>query len=125
MKTFNREATKEKRKELRKNQTDAERVLWNILRNKQMGGYKFFRQYGIGSYIADFYCPLLKVVIEVDGGQHYSEEAVAHDRKREEFLKGAGIRVIRFNNLDILKNIEGVFECIQKELSLNSPNPSL
>jgi len=122
MKTFNRGVTKEKRRELRKNQTDAESVLWNKLRNKQMGGYKFFRQYGIGSYIADFYCPLLKVVIEVDGGQHYSEEAMVYDHKRKEFLKGAGIRVIRFNNLDILKNMEGVFESIQKELPLS---PSL
>ena len=52
-----------------------------------MGGYKFFRQYGVGSYIVDFYCPLLKIVIEVDGGQHYSEEGIAYDRQREEFLK--------------------------------------
>ena len=90
--------------------------------SKQMGGYKFFRQYGIGHYIADFYCPLLKVVIEVDGGQHYSEQGMKDDGLREKFLKGAGIKVIRFSNLDVLKNMAGVFECIQKELP---PTPSL
>ena len=87
-----------------------------------MGGYKFFRQYGIGPYIADFYCPLLKIVIEVDGGQHYSEQGMRDDGQREKFLKGAGIKVVRFNNLDVLKNMAGVFECIQKELP---PTPSL
>ena len=87
-----------------------------------MGGYKFFRQYGVGAYIVDFYCPLLKIVIEVDGGQHYSEEGIAYDRQREEFLKVKGIRVVRFNNLDVIKNLEGVFEAIQKQLPLT---PSL
>jgi len=125
MKIFNPVATKEVRQALRKDQTDAERKLWNILRNKQMGGHKFFRQYGVGSYIVDFYCPLLKIVIEVDGGQHYSEEGIAYDRQREDFLKRTGINVIRFNNLEVLKNIEGVYDAIQKQLSLNSPNPSL
>ena len=91
-----------------------------------MGGYKFFRQYGIGSYIVDFYCSLLKLVIEADGGQHYSQEGVAHDSQREEFLKRAGIKVIRFSNLDVLKNMEGVFESIQNQLPLKLPlTPSL
>lgn len=116
MKVFNRETTKEKRKELRKNQTDAERLLWSKLRNKQLNGYKFFRQYGVGSYIVDFYCPLLKVVIEIDGGQHYSQEGIAYDHQREEFLKTENIKVIRFTNLDVLKNIEGIYETLQIEL---------
>ena len=122
MKIFNQKEMKERRQELRKGQTDAERQLWSRLRNKQMSGYKFYRQYGIGFYIVDFYCPLLKLVIEVDGGQHYSEQGIAHDRQRELFLRNIGVKVIRFNNLDILKNIEGVFDSIQKELP---PTPSL
>ena len=122
LKIFNREEAKERRRELRKSQTDAERQLWKRLRNKQMGGYKFFRQYGIGPYIADFYCPLSKIVIEVDGGQHYSEQGMRDDKQREGYLKRGGIRVIRFNNLDVLRNMAGVFECIQKELP---PTPSL
>ena len=122
LKIFNREEAKERRRELRKSQTGAERQLWKILRNKQMGGYKFFRQYGIGPYITDFYCPLSKIVIEVDGGQHYSEQGMRDDKQREGYLKRGGIRVIRFSNLDVLKNMAGVFECIQKELP---PTPSL
>ena len=122
LKIFNREEAKERRRELRKSQTDAQRQLWKILRNKQMGGYKFFRQYGIGPYIVDFYCPLSKIVIEVDGGQHYSEQGMRDDKQREGYLKRGGIRVIRFSNLDVLKNMTGVFECIQKELP---PTPSL
>ena len=122
MKVFNWKETKEMRQELRKGQTDAERRLWNQLRNKQRRGYKFFRQYGIGLYVADFYCPLLKLVIEVDGGQHYSEDGKIHDERRAEFLEGLGIRTIRFNNLDVLKNLEGVLESIENELP---PTPSL
>ena len=115
---FNRQETKEKRRHLRKEQTDAERQLWNQLRNKQMNGYKFFRQYGIGSYIADFYCPALKVVIEVDGGQHYSEDGKIYDDQRDKFFRTLDIRTIRFNNLDVLRNLEGVVENLQKELPL-------
>lgn len=122
MKVFNRKETKERRRELRKGQTDAERQLWNQLRNKQMRGYKFFRQYGIGLYVADFYCPLSKLAIEVDGGQHYSEEGKIHDERRAEFLEGLGIRTIRFDNLDVLKNLKGVLESILNELP---PAPSL
>ncbi|MBF0511088.1 MAG: endonuclease domain-containing protein [Candidatus Omnitrophica bacterium] len=122
MNIYNRPVTKANRRILRNNQTEAERDLWNILRNKQMGGYKFFRQYGIGYYIADFYCPSLKMVIEVDGGQHFSEEGIKHDHQREAFLKKMGIKVLRLNNMDVLRNMEGVFEYIQKELPLS---PSL
>jgi very-short-patch-repair endonuclease len=118
---FNREETRVKRKELRRNQTEAEKALWSLLRNKKMNGYKFFRQYGVGSYIADFYCPLLKLIIEVDGGQHYSNEAKDYDQDREQYCKSLGIKTIRFNNLDVLKNIEGVFQAIQSQLP---PSPS-
>ena len=83
-----------------------------------MNGYKFFRQYGIGSYIADFYCPALKVVVEVDGGQHYSEDGKIYDDQRDKFFRTLDIRTIRFNNLDVLRNLEGVVENLQKELPL-------
>ena len=116
MELFNKKATKEKRKTLRKNGTDAERLLWSKLRNKQINGYKFFRQYGIGQYIVDFYCPQLKAVIEVDGGQHYTHEGLEHDKQREERMVSCGIKTIRFSNLDILKNINGVLMRIKEEL---------
>ncbi len=89
MTLFNREDTKEKRQQLRKNQTVAERSLWKKLRNKQMHGLKMYRQYGIGPYIVDFYCPANKLVIEVDGGQHYDEKHVSHDQRRNDFMKSS------------------------------------
>ena len=70
MKIFNNAATKNRRRELQKTQTNAERKIWNLLRNKQVNGYKFFRQFGIGPYIVDFYCPILKIAIKIDGGHH-------------------------------------------------------
>jgi very-short-patch-repair endonuclease len=122
MQIFNRKETIEKRRQLRANQTEAEKILWSKLRNKQLAGYKFFRQYGIGSYIADFYCPLLKIVIEVDGSQHFSKEGLVYDKEREKIFKDLGIRTIRFSNIDVLNNIEGVYQSIQDQLP---PAPSL
>ena len=116
MKLFNQQETKEKRKVLRKNQTDAEKKIWAKVRNRQISGYKFFRQYGIGQYIVDFYCPQLKLAIEIDGGQHYTEDGQAADQQREEYMKSAGVKTIRFSNSDCLKNIEGVFKQILMEI---------
>ncbi len=118
MKLYNLKATKENRRDLRKNQTDAERLLWNKLRNKQFYELKFFRQYGIGQYIADFYCPKVKLAIELDGGQHFKEDGIVYDKKRGNYFIEFGIRTIRFSNLDVLKNLEGVLEKIKDELPL-------
>lgn len=129
MKQFNRAETKDKRLSLRKNQTDAEKLLWSKLRNKQMCGYKFFRQYGIGSYIADFYCPQLKIVIEIDGGQHFSEDGKQYDDERNKFMKALDITTIRFTNLDVLINIDAVLQNIEYRFTLIfselPPAPSL
>lgn len=81
-----------------------------------MNGYKFYRQYGIGNYIADFYCPKLKLVIELDGGQHYTEEGLEYDKTREDYMSSLGIKTIRFSNSDIMKNIEGVLEIIKGDI---------
>lgn len=118
MKVFNRDETKEHRRQLRKSQTEAERILWRKLRNKQMHGYKIFRQYGIGLYIVDFYCPETKFVIEVDGGQHFSEKQQSYDKQREDFMKGLGLRTIRITNNDVFKNMEAVLRAIENELPL-------
>lgn len=123
MEIFNRASTKEKRKNLRKNQTEAEIALWQQLRGKRFGGCKFFRQYGIGEYVADFYCPQHKLVIEIDGGQHYSDEGKEYDQSREEYMSSLGIKTIRFSNLDVLQNIDGVLSQIEKEV--NSPSVPL
>jgi very-short-patch-repair endonuclease len=92
----------------RKNQTDAERKLWSLLRNRQLNGVKFRRQVGIGKYIMDFYAPAYKLCIEADGGQHYKEEDQQKDYLRSVELLQQGITVIRFNNIDILTNPHGV-----------------
>ncbi len=96
------------RRELRKNQTETEKIIWDKLRNRRFLNLKFRRQYGIGNYIADFYCSSLKLVVELDGGQHFTEEGLEYDKIREEFMKSLGIKTLRFNNNEVLNNIEEV-----------------
>jgi very-short-patch-repair endonuclease len=95
---------------LRKNMTDAENMLWLKLRRKQLKGRPFYRQKIIAKYIVDFYCPKANLVIELDGGQHYSEIGKAKDRARDDVLTKMGIKVLRFSDRDIFKNIGGVIE---------------
>jgi len=75
-------------------------------------GCKFFRQYGIGEYIADFYCPQHKLVIEIDGCQHYSDDGHEYDKSREDFMNSLAIKTIRFSNPDVLPNMDGVLSQI-------------
>ena len=98
---------------LRVNQTDAETLLWNRIRNRQIDGHKFARQVPIGPYICDFVCREKQLVIEVDGGQHNESTA---DAIRDRRLSDEGYKVIRFWNNDVLGNIEGVLLTIQSEL---------
>ena len=111
---------KERRKELRNNMTAEEKIIWKYIKNNQLG-VKFRRQHSIDYYIADFYCSELKIVIEIDGSQHYSEDGIEYDMEREEFMKSIGIRTIRFSNYDVLNNIEGVVEKIKEEIKTKSP----
>jgi very-short-patch-repair endonuclease len=97
---------------LRKNMTDAESMLWLKLRRKQLKGHQFYRQKSIGKYIVDFYCPKANLVIELDGGQHYSEVRKAKDRTRDDVLIEMGIKVLRFSDRDVFENIGGVMEGI-------------
>ena len=98
-------------KKLRKDQTDAERKLWNHLRNRQLEGVKFRRQHAIGTYIADFCCPEKNLVVELDGGQHVIE--AEKDRKRSTGLKQMGYQVIRFWDHEVLQEIDTVLEAIR------------
>jgi len=95
-------ALKQRRRELRRNQTETEKTLWAYLRKRQLYGMKFFRQYSIGPYILDFYCPTMKLAIELDGGQHNQGEKKEHDSARSEYLIAQGIDVIRFWNHEVL-----------------------
>ena len=110
---------------LRKNQTDAEKKLWSILRNRQLSGVKFRRQFplGLGRYIVDFYCPEYKLGIEADGGQHYENKGRERDEFRTKELKELSVEIIRFNNKEILTNIDGVFEVIHKAIEEKKDNP--
>lgn len=101
-------------RELRKNMTDAERLLWSKIRRKQLKGKQFYWQKPIGNYIVDFYCPAAKLIIELDGGQHFTDEGKAKDKKRDAYLTNLGFRVKRYSDIEVLKNIEG-------EIPLNPP----
>ena len=111
-------------RELRKNMTDAERLLWSKIRNKQLKGYRFARQKIIGDYIVDFFCSQALLVIELDGGQHYTTEGIQKDRIRDRFISNPGIRVLKFSDRDILTNISGVIDVILGYLyNQNPPSP--
>ena len=97
---------------LRRNMTDAERILQSYLKGKQLHGYKFRRQHSIGNYIVDFYCPELKLVMEFDGGQHADEHNIRYDEERTNYLNSLGIKVLRYWNNDIYEHIDGVIEDI-------------
>ena len=102
---------------LRKSQTPQEQKLWNLLRNRQLLGYKFKRQYPIGNYIVDFVCREKRLVIELDGGQHNIAVNINYDFLRSEYIKQRGFKVIRFWNKEIDENIEGVIAKITEELN--------
>jgi very-short-patch-repair endonuclease len=108
---YNKHLTPYARK-LRKEMTNSETFLWSKIRLKQLAGVQFYRQRVIDKYIVDFYCPRAKMVIEVDGGQHYLEKTIEYDGNRDETLRKLGLTILRFNNNDVLSNIEGVIETI-------------
>jgi very-short-patch-repair endonuclease len=103
-------------RKLRNNLTDAEKILWSKIRKRQIKNYQFLRQRPIGNYVVDFYCKEAKLVIEVDGGQHFEDKNIKNDELKEDFLKKQGLKIMRFTNLDILKNIENVLEKIYREI---------
>jgi len=107
---FNRPEYKTLRQRLRKDMPDAEVIVWSYLRDRRLCGYKFRRQHGIGRYVVDFYCPKLRLVIELDGDSHFQSGAAKRDRQRQNFIESFGITVIRFTNTDIYENITGVLE---------------
>jgi Fe-S cluster assembly protein SufD len=113
---------KEKAKSLRRNQTKAEKKLWRYLRNRQINGLKFYRQYIIEPYICDFVCRDFDIIIEADGGQHCDNES---DFKRDKYLREKGYVIIRYWNNDILNNIEGVIEDMKKKIETLTPALSL
>ncbi len=125
-KVFNKTSEKLKRRNLRQEMPKAEMMLWLKLRGRGLNGFKFRRQYSIGKFIVDFYCPQLKLAIEVDGDSHFTENAVKNDIERQKIIEAFGITFLRFTNLDIYENLENVLDSIDIEMRKDtSPNPSL
>lgn len=113
----------DKSRKLRRNQTEAEKKLWALLRNRQLAGVKFKRQFPISGYILDFYTPQYKLNIEADGGQHYEDKGKQWDEIRTRELHKLGIETVRFSDRDILTNIEGVYETIKRAVEKRQPTP--
>lgn len=104
---------KHRSRQLRREMTEAERRLWNILNKHQVNGFRFRRQHPIGHYIADFVCLEARLVVEVDGSQHVDKQ---YDCERTDWLKNEGYTVIRFWNNEVIENLEGVLEEIVRVL---------
>ena len=116
---------KQPSRDLRNNMTDAEKRLWSKLRVKQILGLQFYRQKPLLNFIVDFYCPAANLVIECDGGQHFTDEGLEADRVRDEVLVELGLVVLRFSNRQVLTEIDDVIELIfqtaQSRIPLNPP----
>lgn len=113
---FNNPNFKLVRRRLRKQMTEAELLFWSKIKNKQLYAYKFRRQYGIGPFIVDFYCPKLKLVIEIDGGQHAKLENIDYDKSRTAYFQSMDIKVIRYWNHEVMNNIDGVYLDLQGQI---------
>jgi len=103
-----------RRRALRGRATDAERLLWRLLRSRQFLGLKFRRQHPVGPYIVDFYCAVRRLAVELDGGQHFTIEGQAYDQQRTDYLAKRGVQVLRFGNNELFENTEGVLESIRQ-----------
>jgi very-short-patch-repair endonuclease len=99
---------------LRTNMTDAEQALWHKLRRKQIQGVQFYRQKPLLSFVVDFYCPAAKLVIELDGSQHFEAEHQAKDQARDAALAGLGLHVLRFDNRQVLLETDAVLAVIDR-----------
>jgi len=111
-------------RQLRREQTDAEKLLWYCLRSRQLCGLKFRRQYPVGPYILDFYCYAYKLCIELDGGQHYESAGIQDDEQRQVFLTSRDIHTLRFSNRDVLWHLESVLWQIAEAIKPLTPTLS-
>ena len=110
---------------LRKNSTDAERILWSELRDHRLNGASFRRHVPIANYIADFVCHAAKLVIELDGGQHFSDDHEAADARRSATIEAKGFHVLRFSNHDVMTNRAAVLEVIATAIAERTPTLAL
>ncbi|MFV5492404.1 endonuclease domain-containing protein [Acinetobacter sp. ASP199] len=120
MKPYNKNL-KQASRDLRNNMTDAEKLLWSRLRNKKILGLQFYRQKPILNYIVDFYCPAANLVIECDGSQHFTIDGLEADRIRDEDLTQLGLKVLRFDNGQVMRQLDDVVEVIYQFIQQESP----
>ena len=124
-KIYNKASEKEKRRLLRKNMPKAEVIMWSKLKQKQLLVYRFRRQYSVDSYVVDFFCPELKLTVEIDGTIHFKDGVEYYDSNRQKSIEQLGIKFLRFKNAEVFKNLNGVLEVIVdnvqkiKDLPLN------
>ena len=107
-------------RQLRKEQTDAEKLLWHLLRGRRFCGFKFRRQFPVGGYILDFYCHDARLAVELDGGGHNEEEQRRYDEERTKVIQAANIRIVRFWNNDLFNSLEEVLEELHAQLIAGS-----
>ena len=110
-------------RELQRNLTDAERIIWYGVRAHRLNGVGFRRQAPIGPYVVDFVSHAAKLIVEIDGGQHFENEQEKRDARRTRFLEAKGYRVLRFSNLDVTRNRNGVLERIAEAAQAAAPSP--
>ncbi len=110
-------------RKLRGDMTDTEQLLWGKLRRKQLHGVQFYRQKPIGPYIVDFYAPAARLVIEIDGSQHLETVTAKRDATRDEYLTKQGLQVLRFDNLQVLKETEAVLNVTDAAVQERSNPP--
>jgi very-short-patch-repair endonuclease len=117
---YNNSILKNRRRQLRRDETPAESHLWKHLRRKKLAGLKFWRQYSVGLFIVDFYCPEKRLAVELDGNHHREKDTKVYDQERTEFLESKDIIVLRFWNDDIFQNLNGVLKKISQVAQNNA-----
>jgi very-short-patch-repair endonuclease len=114
---------------LRKNMTESELLLWSRIRRKQLHDRQFYRQKIIGNYVVDFYCPSAKLIVQVDGSQHFAVNGLQADSAQDGYMNRHGFRVLRFPSWEVLSNIDGVvseiYDFIEQRQETESPVPPL
>ena len=122
---YNKTIEKQKRRKLRQHQTNAEDLMWRFLRNRQLLGLKFRRQYSVSRYVIDFYCTEIKFAIELDGGSHLSPEKIIKDKLRQRNLEKYGINFIRITDDELFGNPNEAFNKIENAIRNLTPAPLL
>jgi very-short-patch-repair endonuclease len=116
-------ALKKRARILRSHMTDSEQRLWSRLRRKQIGVVQFYRQKSIGNYVVDFYAPTARLVVEVDGAHHFEPKQADRDRRRTAYLQDQGLRVVRFTDIEVLKQLDAVVEEVSRLVMANKIPP--